>query len=158
MKATLIIMAVLLLVIIITLFIRGFNSRKGISPGLIDGKLTQCSKKPNCVCSDVKKDAQHYISPLILPKNSVRETHSLIKDIINNMGGVLVLEKEHYLSFNFSSALFGFVDDVEIRFDSNGGEIHFRSASRVGTSDFGVNRKRITKIKKLIKKHLINES
>lgn len=136
------------------MFIRGVNSRKGISPGLIDGKLTQCSKKPNCVCSDVKKDAEHYISPLILPKNSIREKHSLIKDIINDMGGVLVLEKENYFSFNFTSALFGFVDDVEIRFDSNDGAIHFRSASRVGTSDFGVNRKRINEIKNLLSRKI----
>ena len=143
-------MSVLLLVIIIMLFIRGVNSRKGISPGLIDGKLTQCSKKPNCVCSDVKIDTQHYISPFILPNNSVREKHSLIKNIIKDMGGILILEKENYFSFNFSSALFGFVDDVEIRFDSNDGAIHFRSASRVGTSDFGVNRKRIEEIKNLL--------
>ena len=154
MKATLIIMSILLIVIIITLFIRGVSSRKGVSPGLIDGKLTQCSKKPNCVCSDVKTDTQHYISPLILPDNSVRVKHSLIKDIINDMGGVLVLEKENYFSFNFTSALFSFVDDVEIRFDSNGGAIHFRSASRVGTSDFGVNRKRINEIKKLLSRKI----
>ena len=141
-------MVILLVVIIITLFIHGVNSRKGTAPGLIDGKLTKCSKTPNCVCSDVTNDDQHYISPLILPKNSVREKHSLIKDIINDMGGVLVLEKENYFSFNFTSALFGFVDDVEIRFDSKDGAIHFRSASRVGTNDFGVNRKRIDEIKK----------
>lgn len=157
MKATLIILAILLIVIIITLFIRGFNSRKGMAPGLIDGKLTQCSIKPNCVCSDIKKDTQHYISPLILPNNSVRVKHSLIKDIIKDMGGVLVLEKENYFSFNFTSTLFGFVDDVEVRLDSNNGAIHFRSASRVGTSDMGVNRKRIDKLKELIKKQVSNE-
>ena len=161
MKATLIIMAILVIVIIITLFIRGFNSRKGMAPGLIDGKLTQCSIKPNCVCSDIKKDTQHYISPLILHKNSVRVKHSLIKDIIKDiikdMGGVLILEKENYFSFNFTSALFGFVDDVEVRLDSNNGAIHFRSASRVGTSDMGVNRKRIDELKKRINKHVSNE-
>ena len=154
MKATLIIMSILLVVIIITLFIRGVNSRKGISPGLIDGKLTQCSKKPNCVCSDVKVDTQHYISPLIFPDHSIREKRSLIKNIIKDMGGILVLEKENYFSFNFTSVLFGFVDDVEIRFDTNDESIHFRSASRVGTSDFGVNRKRIDEIKNLLSRNI----
>ena len=140
-------MSVLLLIIIITLFILGLNSRKGIAPGLVSGKLTQCSEKPNCVCSDVKTNDQHYISPLILSNNPVQDELSLIIDIIKNMGGVLVLEKDNYFSFNFTSTLFGFVDDVEIRFDSNEGAIYFRSASRVGTSDFGVNRKRINEIK-----------
>ena len=70
------------------------------------------------------------------------------------MGGVLVLEKDNYFSFNFTSTLFGFVDDVEIRFDSIEGAIYFRSASRVGTSDFGVNRKRINEIKNSYQKKL----
>ena len=156
-KTISVIMAILLIVIIITLVIQGVNSRKGKAPGLIDGKLTKCSKKPNCVCSDVTNDDQHYISPLVLTHDSIRDKRSLIKDIINDMGGVLVLEKENYFSFNFTSALFGFVDDVEIRFDSNDRAIHFRSASRVGTSDLGENRKRIDKLKELIKKYASNE-
>ncbi|MDA7848031.1 DUF1499 domain-containing protein, partial [Sulfurospirillum sp.] len=54
----------------------------------------------------------------------------------------------------FSSKLFGFVDDVEFYFpvtQSNTTTIHMRSASRLGRSDFGVNRKRIEKIKSRFK-------
>jgi len=156
-KTILVIMAILLIVIIITLFIQGVNSRKGKAPGLIDGKLTQCSIKPNCVCSDIKIDTQHYISPLIFPNITVPEKSSFIKSIIKDMGGIIITERENYLSFNFTSTLFRFVDDVEIRLDSNNGAIHFRSASRVGTSDLGANRKRIDKLKELIKKYVSNE-
>jgi uncharacterized protein (DUF1499 family) len=38
------------------------------------------------------------------------------------------------------------VDDVELRLDADQGLIHIRSASRVGRSDFGVNRKRVKDI------------
>jgi uncharacterized protein (DUF1499 family) len=49
----------------------------------------------------------------------------------------------------FASALFGFVDDLEIRIDAEVGSIHLRSASRVGKSDLGANRKRVEIIQKL---------
>jgi uncharacterized protein (DUF1499 family) len=42
-----------------------------------------------------------------------------------------------------------FVDDLEIRIDSTQKVIHIRSASRVGYSDMGVNRKRTELLKKL---------
>jgi uncharacterized protein (DUF1499 family) len=53
-----------------------------------------------------------------------------------------------YMHFTFTSALFGFVDDVEFLFDEGKKTIHFRSASRVGHSDIGANRKRMNIIKK----------
>ena len=43
-----------------------------------------------------------------------------------------------------------FVDDVEILFDDASKIIHFRSASRVGYSDFGVNRRRMEEVRSLL--------
>jgi uncharacterized protein (DUF1499 family) len=43
----------------------------------------------------------------------------------------------------FTSALFRFVDDVEFLLDDSTRTIHLRSASRIGNSDLGVNRKRV---------------
>jgi len=39
-----------------------------------------------------------------------------------------------------------FIDDVEFLIDEDEELVHFRSASRVGRSDLGVNRKRMSKI------------
>ena len=39
------------------------------------------------------------------------------------------------------------VDDVEFSLDAGAGLINVRSASRVGYSDFGVNRKRVERIR-----------
>ena len=58
----------------------------------------------------------------------------------------LVQESDNYLRYEFSSFVFRFVDDVEFFVDDGKKLIHFRSASRVGHSDLGANRKRMTKI------------
>jgi uncharacterized protein (DUF1499 family) len=60
----------------------------------------------------------------------------------------IVTETSTYLHAEFTSALWRFVDDVEFSIDENAKLIHMRSASRLGRSDFGVNRKRIEDIRK----------
>lgn len=58
--------------------------------------------------------------------------------------------RDNYIRAEFTSAVFRFTDDVEFYFQQEqAGEIliHIRSASRIGYSDFGVNRKRIEKIR-----------
>jgi uncharacterized protein (DUF1499 family) len=58
----------------------------------------------------------------------------------------IVREEPGYLKAECRSAIFRFVDDVELVFDDGAKRIHFRSASRLGRSDFGVNRKRMEEI------------
>lgn len=71
----------------------------------------------------------------------------LILSVVNAMPRTtLVAEGEHYLHFEFRSRVFRFVDDVEFVFDDEAAQIQFRSASRIGYSDFGVNRSRMTAI------------
>ena len=65
------------------------------------------------------------------------------------MGGNVQVESCDYLAATFTSAIFKFVDDLEIRIDSTQEVIHIRSASRVGYSDMGVNKKRTELLKKL---------
>ncbi len=62
----------------------------------------------------------------------------------------LVEEEDSYLHYEFTSLLFRFVDDVEFLFEDATKTIHFRSASRVGYGDFGVNRKRMEEIRRLV--------
>ncbi|MFP3434908.1 DUF1499 domain-containing protein, partial [Paraburkholderia sp. SIMBA_061] len=47
----------------------------------------------------------------------------------------------------FKSKLMGFVDDVEFHKDDVNQVINVRSASRLGKSDLGVNRKRVEEIR-----------
>ncbi|MDE3040844.1 MAG: DUF1499 domain-containing protein, partial [Nitrospirota bacterium] len=62
----------------------------------------------------------------------------------------LVEEDETYLHYEFTSFLLRFVDDVEFLFEDETKTIHFRSASRTGYGDLGVNRRRMEDIRKLI--------
>jgi len=60
-------------------------------------------------------------------------------------GGTITREQDGYISATYMSKIFKFIDDVEVR-DAGAGIIHVRSASRVGFSDRGVNRKRVAMI------------
>ena len=74
--------------------------------------------------------------------------------IINSMPRTQIsMDNENFIHVEFTSKIFQFVDDVEFYFESPG-TIHFRSASRVGHSDMGVNRERMEEIRHLFKKTL----
>jgi uncharacterized protein (DUF1499 family) len=62
----------------------------------------------------------------------------------------LIREDAAYLHFEFTSLLLRFVDDVEFLFDDDTKTVHFRSASRIGYSDLGVNRRRMEEIRALV--------
>jgi uncharacterized protein (DUF1499 family) len=150
MKITLIILLILIVAFIVLFFNFQKNSRTGEASGLVEGRLSKCPNKPNCVCSEHKDDTSHYIEPIIIPKNSTVDIFTLLKTVIREMGGNVQVESGNYLTATFTSAIFKFADDLEIRIDLTQEVIHIRSASRVGYSDMGVNKKRTELLKKLI--------
>lgn len=117
--------------------------------GVNDSKLVSCPDTPNCVSSQAT-DEDHYIDPIIYP-GSPQEAHESLLQIIGSEKRTRILtDQEDYIHVEFTSALFRFVDDVEFYFSNESAEetvIHVRSASRVGRSDLGVNRKRIERIR-----------
>lgn len=127
--------------LVLFLAILSIVSRRKPSVGMVNGRLRPCSARPNCVCSE-DKDLPSYVKPLVFsgPADSSWET---AKGIIREMGGKIVCEYDCYLWATFSTRLFRFVDDLELRMDKDNEVIHVRSGSRVGYSDMGVNRKRI---------------
>lgn len=75
-----------------------------------------------------------------------------LKSIVAGMPRAKVVSStDRYLHAEFTSALFRFVDDVEFLIDPDAKQIHFRSASRVGYSDLGANRRRMEAIERLWK-------
>ena len=117
--------------------------------GIDDSKLMPCPKSPNCVSSQAY-DEKHYIEP-IKYSGSQQTAHDRLLQIIKTEKRTEILtDREDYIRVEFTSALFRFVDDVEFYFpEEKAGEavIHVRSASRVGYSDLGANRKRIEHIR-----------
>ncbi len=124
--------------------------------GLKNNRLAPCPKSPNCVSSQDDategEDSRHAISPLVY-EGPLAETRRRLIDIINAMKRTtLVTADERYIHAEFRSALFRFVDDVEFFFPEGQNIIHVRSASRVGYSDLGVNRKRIESVRSKLSK------
>lgn len=56
------------------------------------------------------------------------------------------MHQPRYLRATFTSRLLRFVDDVEFLVDESENHLHFRSASRLGFTDFGANRRRMENI------------
>ena len=116
--------------------------------GITDGKLAPCPKSPNCVSTQVS-DKKHIIKPLKY-SSTLKEAKLRILGIIESLKRTRIInETETYIHAEFRTRTFKFVDDVEFYFDDTEKIIHFRSASRVGWSDMGVNRKRMENIRKL---------
>jgi uncharacterized protein (DUF1499 family) len=149
MKKILIITTIIITCIVISLVVLGKISRSGNAEGLLNGQLQKCPDKPNCVCSELSDDSEHFTPPLVISGSSTSETLKILIEIIIELKGEVQTVNETYVSATFSSPLFGFVDDLEMRVDGAKNIIHIRSASRVGYSDFGANKKRVELIKKM---------
>lgn len=68
---------------------------------------------------------------------------SVRKALLTMPRTTLVEQSGGYLHATVSSALFGFVDDVELYADPGHGRLQARSVSRLGDSDLGVNARRL---------------
>lgn len=158
MKTTFIILFTLVFAVFVLFFILGIMSKSGEAPGLLDGRLSKCPAKPNCVSSEYNDDASHYIDPINMPEEITVNSLSILKNIVQDMGGTIKAESDPYLAATFTSALFRFVDDFEIRVDPAQKVIHIRSASRVGHSDRGVNKKRAEQLKQLYQQRISQAS
>ncbi len=71
----------------------------------------------------------------------------LIEVLRNHPRTEIVQQEPDYLKAVCRSRIFRFPDDVEFVFDDAARQIHFRSASRLGYGDRGVNRKRMKEIR-----------
>lgn len=60
---------------------------------------------------------------------------------------VVASETPDYLHAECSSAIFGFVDDLELQLRASEGLIAVRSASRLGYGDLGVNLRRVEQLR-----------
>ncbi|WP_051222214.1 DUF1499 domain-containing protein [Neptunomonas japonica] len=165
MKLLLTLIVVVISAVIIGFFVLSYLTKNNQPLGLVDTKLAACIQKPNCVCSEYPEDTSHFIQPIDLSEAGVRanlssvEIISTIKEVITDAGGRLqenqgLHSDSLYLAATFHSSLFGFIDDVETRYDPKNNLLHFRSASRAGYSDLGVNRKRVMQLSDAIVRRL----
>ena len=118
-------------------------------------KLEPCPDKPNCVSTQADPgDSEHYMPALsysVDPKEVLAAVESILLDMPRSK---LKSKTDTRIHFTFRSRIFRFVDDVEVVIDDANKELHFRSAARMGYSDIGVNRKRMTEFVTKLKEAL----
>lgn len=104
--------------------------------------LKDCPDRPNCV-SSVAEDQDRYVAPFAYVCDRRQAIDVLEQELSEQPRATIVEKREDYLHAEFRSKIFRFVDDVEFYFPVDQPLVHVRSASRMGYSDLGVNRKRV---------------
>lgn len=104
------------------------------------GPLADCPPTPNCVATGAtdpdKRVPAWRVDPSVAWEAIVARAGALVRSTVTERG-------DDYLHVEVRSALFGFVDDLELRLDRERGVVEVRSASRTGKWDLGVNRRRV---------------
>ena len=100
--------------------------------GVHSGALSPCASPAHCARADwAVADPQAALNALVPVIEAMPRTE-------------IVEQSDGYLHATATSAFFGFVDDLELYADSAAGVLQARSVSRLGDSDLGVNRQRLT--------------
>jgi len=108
-------------------------------------ELAPCPNTPNCVSSDAVRESQRVLTVAFNDAPDVAQSRARAA-LLAEPRSKIIVERGGYLHGECRSLIFRFVDDVDIVVDSTARVFRFRSASRVGRSDLGVNRKRIDRI------------
>ena len=121
--------------------------------GVVEGNLAKCAARPNSVCSQAT-DKQHFIEPLVW-STTPEEAWESLRAVVERMRGVTMVEvTDEYMRCEFRTSLMRYIDDVEFMNSPAEHLIHARSASRIGHSDLGANRKRIERIRSALSREL----
>lgn len=137
---------VIALLPVVSLAMLSFFSRKPDNLGVVNGHLADCPSSPNCVCTQAS-DPDHRMEPIHY-SGSADEAMARLQAIVAAMPRTkIVTVDEGYMHAEFTSRVFRFVDGVEFLIDPDAKAIQFRSASRAGHSDLGVNRQRMEDIR-----------
>lgn len=131
----------------------------GIPPkdlGVEDGQLKPCPSTPNCVSTRADADLEHRMAPIAYSGGSEEAMETIATAVEESARAGIPHQDDGYLRAEFTSRVFRFVDDVEFTLDEKEKLVHFRSASRLGSSDMGVNRDRMTTLSKELKPKLVD--
>ncbi len=109
-------------------------------------ELADCNTdKDNCISSNAITE-YHSMRPWKSSNSSSNPLEQIARIIAKDSQAKIIIQKENYLYAQYTSKFFQFIDDVEFLLTKNE-IIHFRSASRIGKKDLGINRQRLEKIR-----------
>ena len=119
--------------------------------GVDGGRLAPCPSSPNCVSSDAES-GPHQIEPLRFDGDAAT-AWKFAQAAVGQLPRTRVVHLEpDYLHAECRSTLMGFVDDLELYLRADEGTIAVRSASRLGWSDMGVNRRRVDAVRRAFRR------
>lgn len=120
---------------------------RGERPALAaGGGIPPCPDTPNCVSTEAT-DSVHAIAPLPYRGTAEEALARARAALLEEPRTRVVAEGPGYLHAEARSRIFRFVDDVQIVVDEAARLVRFRSASRVGRGDMGVNRARMERFR-----------
>ena len=108
-------------------------------------RLAPCPDRPNCVSTE-SDDPRHRMRPIRFQGDPAFAIERMAAVIAAQPGATVRHREPGWLHAEFRSRVFGFVDDVDIEADPAAGVLRFRSASRLGRWDLGVNRRRMKRL------------
>lgn len=115
--------------------------------GVRKGRLTPCPNARTCA-SSYASDPGRALPPLPAQGGHAAALNRLQRLIEQDARGRVVERRPYYLRAVFTLPVFGFEDDVEFFWSEAEQVIHYRSASRVGNWDLGVNRRRLRRLRR----------
>ena len=110
-------------------------------------QLAPCPDTPNCISSQASNPKQ-FINP-IRYAGGQQACMEAILDVLKQLPRITIIaEQPDYIHAECRSLIFRFVDDLEFVYSDDIQGVHIRSASRTGHYDFGVNRRRIERVRR----------
>lgn len=128
------------------------TSKRPAAVGPRNGKLSPCDpEKTNCVCSQHRLSeahlGPHYVQPFPYTGDPADAMTRLVAVLLQQKNCRIISNRSDYLHAEFAGNTLGLVDDVEFLLAAEDHLIHVRSASRLGMSDFGLNRARVEELR-----------
>lgn len=112
--------------------------------------LAPCPRTPNCVSSVASPSSAAYVEPMAV----IGDAEAAWATALGVLGDWPRLQmraaSDAAVHAEVTSRIFRFVDDLELRLRRAEGRIDVRSASRVGRSDLGANRRRVERLRELL--------
>lgn len=129
-----------ILLLLFLIPIGGFTQHNNIS---YTGQFPPCPSSPNCISTQAdSSDQQHYFPPIKYTGDWTSACND-VAEILGSMKRITFTnDSAGYFTAIYRVPFWGFKDDIEIYLPIGKGLIHLRSASRLGHSDLGANRKR----------------
>ena len=131
---------------IVTFMVGAHASRSMAAPGLVAGRLAPCPSAPRCAGSEGALPGRE-VAPFPLDAYTARAREALLGAMRAEPRLEVIEDSPEYIHAQVATPAFGFIDDVEARFDAAAAVIHVRSSARVGYWDGGVNQRRLERIR-----------